>query len=160
MAGKQRREVELPGRVEPLPLLGDRLPEKAIGADDLRLADAGMVEHQEMVADTVVSVAVAPGEHGPHVRHCRHLLVEDAIAQPLGLLDLVSRARQPDLEGPQAAKRAAVPIEAPPAKAHPACEALRHQRQISHGASHAGTDPPIPDPPHERPSHREIRNQV
>ncbi len=59
------------------------LPQQAIGADHLGPARSGradhmvMVDHQEMVADPVEGVLVAPDQAQMHRRDGRHLLVED-----------------------------------------------------------------------------------
>ena len=64
-----------------------------------------VVEDEEVVADEVVFVDIAPGKYRGAVRRRRHLLVEDLVAQALGRLDLARRARQPDLERAEPAER-------------------------------------------------------
>ena len=87
------RRVE---RAEP----GRRLaPDQPIGADDaIGTASPAVVEYQEVIADAVVAIEVAPQRLHPGERPRSHDLVKDAIAQRLRRLDIGGVFGEPNLQ--------------------------------------------------------------
>ena len=79
-------------------LLRHRPPEDPVGADDLAAAAMLVIDDQQVIADGIETVEVPPlGRHlGGRLR--AHLLIEDAVAERLRLLDLARGFRHAQLE--------------------------------------------------------------
>ena len=112
MAGEQRRDVELGLTVKAAVTRGNFPAQQAIGADYLGLRPAEgvarrLVDDDEMIADLVEAAEIAPNQRGAALRDRLALFVEDLIAQPLRLADLLLRRRKTDFE------RAAIGRERP-----------------------------------------------
>ena len=108
LGGDQRRDVVFALRVEAERPFGDLLAEDPVGPDDLLAAQRrprlvrrrrGLVDDEQMIADRVVGILIAPAQLGAQRRDGRHLLVENLVAQLLGELDVAPPAGQPHLEG-------------------------------------------------------------
>ena len=85
---QQRRKVEFLGGIEAVVGDGDRSPQQPVGADDADGAVALVaVDHQQMVADRIEGIGVAPRRTHLRRRTSRHLVVEDPIAQRLRRVD-------------------------------------------------------------------------
>ena len=99
--GDQRRDVVFGGRVERADPRRRVAPDQPVGADHrLGAAAAAVVEHQQVIADLVVAVAVAALLLGPGERPRAHDVVEDAVAQRLRRVDIGVTLRQPHLQRP------------------------------------------------------------
>jgi hypothetical protein len=75
----------------------DLLAEQPVGADDVQ-ARRGSIDHQQMIADRVISVDVAAKCPHRRGRLRAHLVVEDLIAERLGSGDLVAAAGEPNIQ--------------------------------------------------------------
>jgi len=94
---ERQRHRQLPGSVL------SRLAQQPIGADhrlavDVMSVACGMIEHQEMIADRVMGIDVAPREQPARIGEGGTRLVENAIAQFLRLPYFGGGLRQPHLE--------------------------------------------------------------
>ena len=91
---------------------GDLVAKDAIRADDL-CAEASVplsvIDDEEMVAELVEPVGVAPRLPCARIGHRRHLLVEDAVAERLRTAHLERICGKPDLEVAEPAEREAAP---------------------------------------------------
>src|SRR5579871_5924495 len=115
MALDQTADVEFSLGVEAAVAVGRVLAEQTIGADHGRLAleracaiarpgRRAVVDHQQMVADPVEIVLVAPCQQGAGVGDRGAVLVEHVVAQPLGAPDFFRGAREANLEAANAAE--------------------------------------------------------
>ncbi len=108
MGCEHRRDIVFARCVETLVSLSDVLTQQPIGADDLRLGASGthiagtVVENQQVIAETVEIVDVAPGKHRRPLCGRRHLLEENLIAQSLRPADIAGGEGEADFEGAKA----------------------------------------------------------
>ena len=97
--GDQPRNVVLGGRIKRAEPRRRVAPDQAVGPDDgLRAAAPAVVEHQEVIADLVIPVAVAAPLLHARERQSAHDLVENPVAQRLGRVDIGGTFRQAHLE--------------------------------------------------------------
>src|SRR5262249_18662082 len=121
----QLREPVLAGGIKSAMTFRDNLAEQATGCDrETRRMSGGErnVEDQQVIANRVEFVEIAPRDevHGPGRRG--HLLIEDSITQPLGTAHVDAAAGQADLERTQ------------PPECSGRCERMRAQWRIRQAA--------------------------
>ena len=109
VARDQPANVEFARGVKAAVILGQRLAQQPISADDGRpvagrAVARGVVEHQEVVADRVIAIDVAAREQPAGIGDGRTFLVENPVAQFLRLADFGGGLRQPDFERADAAE--------------------------------------------------------
>ncbi len=100
-AGQHRRDVVLARGVEAAGAGCVGVAHQPIGAHDRGpsiLFMLGAIQHQQMVADLIEAIEIAGCLAHRGRRHRRHLLIEDAIAQALRLLDFGTGFRKPDFK--------------------------------------------------------------
>jgi len=108
-------DAEFAGGIESAILFGQRLPQQTIGSDNRRpikrIAVArGMVDYQQMVADCVVAIDVAPRKQPARIGDGRTFLIENAITKFLRLPYLGSGLGQSHLERADAAEALRGPV--------------------------------------------------
>src|SRR3546814_9041789 len=86
------------GRIETAMLLGDAATQQTIGADHLFAGRTIAVEHHQVCALGIELFEVEAETRHLGRRLGSHLLVEDAVAQPLGSSDVLGAPGQADLE--------------------------------------------------------------
>ena len=87
--GDEPGDVVFRGRVERA-AAGRRLaPDQPIGADDaIGAAAPAVIEHEQVIADPVVPVEIAPPRSHFRTRPRGHLRIEDPVTQRLGCINL------------------------------------------------------------------------
>ena len=107
MRRRQRPDVEFAGRIIAAMPFGAGVEQHAVGADGARLASQAlrafrMVDDQQVVANGVERVDVAPRQPAARIGDRRHLPVEHPIAQFLGAANVLGGMREPRLQAADA----------------------------------------------------------
>jgi hypothetical protein len=157
MARQQRGDVELGRAVEAGVALRHVLAQQPTGADHARTAEPvrrRMIDHQQVIAQRIVGIDVAPRQECGGMRDSRHLLVEHVEAQPLGAAHVGGAARQPHLERAEPSQhvRGVRHIIVTHAQAAIGAQRRRERRpQLFEPSTRAGRDHPIGSPACAKP---------
>ena len=143
VARDQPADVEFARGVEAAMLLGQRLAQQPIGADHRRPVARmpvarGMIEHQQVIADRVIGIDVAPREQPAGIGNGRAFLIEHAVAQFLRLAHFGGGLRQPHFERAEAAEALRRPMRARRPGLQAAIGLQRRNQTGSRGGGGAG----------------------
>ncbi len=112
VALEKRRDVKFARRVKTADEIGHLLAQQTIGCHHFGFWGAEgfvlercMVDHQNVIAEGVIDISIAPQHGSRWCRHCRHFLVKHLVAQPLRALDVLRLGREADFQRAEAAER-------------------------------------------------------
>src|SRR5262245_22653555 len=115
VTGDESADIELASGVESAIFLSERLAQKSISANHSRAVQCGavarcVVDDEQVVTYCIIAIDVAPHEKPGRIGDRRALLVEDPIAEFLGLTYLGGGLRQAHFQRADPAQRPRRPV--------------------------------------------------